>query len=574
MKRKIVRVMKSLLAVSTMLIIGGCATTPIKMNIITEELFPQPKTKTVEVKYEGFDDNQKKFTKTCWAQEIKFPPDGDYPEHQIDWVKIHPTENIAILEFLAETKNRRKNREIFCVQLDDFRNLWHLKLHEKGKISVQDVVFLDNRGVVLLNDQNHIIALDLVEGSELWRIEQPKIDKIKYFKDTNRLLVLFSNKSLSMLDSQTGETIWSSKLEKDYPGEPLLKGEDIFILSKGIKKYNLNKGLVWETDFDTYYKVNHPGRDVAASVLLTAILLPTTGHAYVQTSVPDFYYGCYSPPVIIESILYVASLGQLKAINLDNGETIWGTDKIENIENIQEFHVGGDRIYARYGGYSLKETGNKYSYVPEGANGIIVFDLKTGGKIWQNDMYDKEKDASPLIEDYYIAKERIVLTTSAGIKTLDKMTGETLQEFPAPNFQVGDLVSVARIAEGILVKGKEGISLANRESFEPIWNQTIAPAKSEFKFISSQEVNVTFWKEQFLLDHYYRAFFEKFFRFNPGERLCVLAKEEGSIVGVDVATGLIRYELPIDTNNFYLYQNKLFLIQGNRLRILQIKNLK
>lgn len=52
--------------------------------------------------------------------------------------------------------------------------------------------------------------------------------------------------------------------------------------------------------------------------------------------------------------------------------------------------------------------------------------------------------------------------------------------------------------------------------------------------------------------------------------------KEGDIVEIDVATGLIRYEFPMDTDNFYLDQNRdmLFLIQQNRLKVLQMKDLR
>jgi len=556
------------------LITGGCAA--VKMNIVTEELLPQPKAKTVEIEYKEFDNAQNELIKTCSMQEVEFPIQGDYSDYQINWVKIHPTEHIVILELFAE--NRKKTREIFCINLDGFRNLWHLKLHEKGKVSVKDVVFLDNKGVVLLNDSDQIIALDLIGGNELWRIEEPKVDKLRYFEGTNRLLMLFSDKSLSMINSQTGETIWSSKLGKDYPGEPFLKGEDLFILSKGIKRYNLNNGLIWETEFDTYYKTGHLAGDIAKSVAVSILLAPL-GYTYTQSTPPDFYYGCYSLPLVKESTLYIASLGQLRAINLENGETIWETEKIKDIENIQDFRIEGDRIYARYGGYSLKQTAGVYSYALKGAQGIMVLDSKTGEKIWQNDLYweydIKEKDVSPGIMECYIKKDKIILVTSHDIISLNKETGEILQKLPASELQVGYLVSAKEIDEGLLIKGKEGISLIDKESFGPIWSQAVLPAKSEFKFIPPEEVDTTFWQEQFLIDHYYRTFFEKFFGFNSEKGLLILPKE-GDIVEIDVATGLIRYEFPMDTDNFYLDQNRdmLFLIQQNRLKVLQMKDLR
>jgi outer membrane protein assembly factor BamB len=539
-----------------------------KMVILLQE--PVLSKKYFQETYAKYDEEGNKTIDSLLCSIIELKPHNYYPgiEYKIDWIKLHPSENVFLVQ-ISGSDSWRKTNEISCVQLDNFQERWHLTLHEKGNISVEDVIFIDSTSVILVNNQNEMISLNLNTGNELWRIEAPKTINIHYFAETNRLLVRNFSGSYQLLHAATGDTVWSSYLGTDYPGEPVLRKDELFIMSGGLHKYDFNDGQLWSIDFDTHYKIDHTVTDVAADVVVSLLFGRATSSG---STPPDFYYTCFSLPQIIRDTIYVASQGQIYAIDNETSEIYWQTEKTEDIDIIHEIKIHDGVLYGKCGGYTLflNGKGHVYSYKTRGSQGIIAF--RNNKKLWFFNSLNKDKGEASIIQDFFVRDDTIIIISEYEIVVLNKENGNISIRLAAEDLRIGNISSCMETEQGFIINGSQGISLLDKNSLNPLWSRYVPSMKPEFCFLPSEKVNVTFWKSHELVDLYNKTFYNDYFEYDSLKNLIFLLSESEGLIGLNALDGSVKLTIPMKSSEFYVDFNrkKIFKINNYSLSILDL----
>lgn len=279
------------------------------------------------------------------------------------------------------------NRKLLALNTSNGRNIWtyNLKIASGGFFSSADKVFITGgpglgEGSVLIGtNQGDVVALDPESGEEQWRSKVSSEILSAPLKVNNIVIVRTLDGRIFGLSGNNGRRLWT--YEKIAPtlslrgtSTPVIDGEMIITGFDGgnLAALDISSGrLIWESSIAT-----------------------PSGRSELERLVD-----IDSSPVISGGIVYVVTYqGQLAALSLDTGQTLWN----RQISSHVGLSVNDDSIY-----------------ITDDKSNLWAFDRYNGGSIWKQDGLINRQVTAPAVIGNYL----VVGDFEGYLHWIDKHTG-------------------------------------------------------------------------------------------------------------------------------------------------------
>lgn len=229
---------------------------------------------------------------------------------------------------------------------------------------------------------NHILALNAVDGSQLWDFEAGHAIWGQPAYRDGVLYVASMDRSVYALDAETGDQVWATRLEGALPSGPVL-GDDLVYVSSfdgGVHALDLSTGEPqWKAEaVDANWVWGAPAvqdgtlyfTDVRGNLYAVDA---ASGETQWTKAIETTDVSVQSSPVVVDDAIYVAAQragetpsGALTAYSAADGVQLWSQPTAAPLFSTPV--VVGDALVV----------------APQSANGLLVgFDLAGGQELWR-----------------------------------------------------------------------------------------------------------------------------------------------------------------------------------------------
>ncbi len=227
-----------------------------------------------------------------------------------------------------------------------------------SEYSITAAVGLVDEKVIFGNRSGKIIALSLESGEELWSYQTGGPIFTEPAFDSTLVYVTSTDSMLYCLNYETGEKVWSYKALAPIVAHPVLHNKKVYFGGSDGKFRAVNSRtgkLVWDFMFVPTYVETKPliadGKVIfgAWNTLLYALDTEAGNMKWLWKG--EKSGRLYSPAVVHpvyanDKVFVVAPDRVMSAINIDDGTTVWRSDKFKVRENIG-LSEDGSTVYAK-----------------------------------------------------------------------------------------------------------------------------------------------------------------------------------------------------------------------------------
>ncbi|MGK0298638.1 MAG: outer membrane protein assembly factor BamB [Gammaproteobacteria bacterium] len=283
--------------------------------------------------------------------------------------------------YIADT-----NRKLIAMNASNGRIEWTFNLKLGGSFfNKSDKVFitggpgLGENSVLIGTSKGDVISLDPDSGEEQWRSKVSSEILSAPQKNRNIVIVRTLDGRLFGLSGNNGRRIWT--YDKSVPTLSL-RGTSTPVIDQGVVINGFDGGGLIALDLNS------------GSLLWESNIATPRGRSDLERLVD-----IDSTPVISGPMVYSATYqGQLAALALDTGRTLWNRD------------------ISSHAGFSVDED---FLYITDDKSNIWAFDRYNGGSSWKQDVLLNRQVTAPTVIGNYL----VVGDFEGYLHWLDKITG-------------------------------------------------------------------------------------------------------------------------------------------------------
>jgi outer membrane protein assembly factor BamB len=283
--------------------------------------------------------------------------------------------------FIADT-----NRKLIAINASNGRVEWtyNLKLgggffNKSDKVFITGGPGLGENSVLIGTSKGDVISLDPDSGEEQWRSKVSSEILSAPQKSGNIVIVRTLDGRLFGLSGNNGRRIWT--FDKSVPTLSL-RGTSTPVIDQGVIINGFDGGGLIALDL------------TSGSLLWESSIATPRGRSDLERLVD-----IDSTPVISGPMVYSATYqGQLAALALDTGRTLWNRD------------------ISSHAGFSVDED---FLYITDDKSNIWAFDRYNGGSSWKQDILLNRQVTAPTVIGNYL----VVGDFEGYLHWMDKVTG-------------------------------------------------------------------------------------------------------------------------------------------------------
>lgn len=316
-------------------------------------------------------------------QEVIFKKTETFNKEFNNNIRIKLKENFFLGSFINNNKNNNKilNYDGNFNKISSFKFSKHKNFKSKNSQLLitkdKNIIFFDKRGAIFKIDKN----FKLIWKKNIYSKKQKKLNPSLNFSNSNDTLIITDNLSyIYALNMLNGELMWKTKNYSAFNSEIKIINKKIYTVDFDniLRCFSLDDGIqLWEyRSENTFIK----------STKKISLVLDN------------------------EKVIFINSVGDINALDLNNGNLIWQTPTQGLMTNLSSFSII----------YSDLVLGNKNIYLSNNKNEMFAIDSNTGTIIWKQNI-------SSNLRSTVINKMIFIVSNNGYLIILDKDNGNILR---------------------------------------------------------------------------------------------------------------------------------------------------